>query len=85
MRGITIPIGFTDIETLNAFYARFEAKALLICEKYNVPELWKYAVINKDSINLELSIISLGSYVSGSPTEKAANDILYTFEEMCNN
>lgn len=81
MIGITQPIHFNDIETMNQFYSEFEEKAINICEKYEVPQIWDNARIYKNNESFELSIISLGSYLKGSKDEKAINEIIKAFND----
>lgn len=81
MIGITHPIHFNDIKTMNQFYSEFEEKAINICKKYEVPEIWDNARINKNEESLELSIISLGSYLTGSNYEKAVKEIIKAFND----
>lgn len=82
MRGITHPIHFENIESMDQFYSEFEVKAIEICKKYKVPELWTIAKIYKDDASLALSIISLGAHIEGSNEEKAANEIINVFNDI---
>ncbi len=82
MTGITQPISFNDIEAMNQFYSEFEKKAINICEKYAVTEIWDNAKIYKNDESLELSITSLGSYIKGSNDEKAIKEIIKAFNDL---
>lgn len=84
MNGITKPITFANIELMNQYYSEFEKKAIQICSKYYVSELWENAKILKDDKQLKLSIISLGTYGKGTNTEKAVNEIIEAFENLFN-
>jgi len=82
MNTITIPIGFTNASDMNTWYAKFDDKAIEICKKYGVMELWDNAKIIKDENTFQVAIVSLGVSVRGSNSQKAENEILKTFESM---
>jgi hypothetical protein len=83
MNTITAPIGFTNALEMNKWYDIFQSKSIEICKKYSVIELWERAVIYKDENTFQVAIVSLGSWISNSNTERAAKEILKTFESMC--
>ena len=83
MNTMTIPIGFTNASEMNKWYTIFQDKAIEICKKYIVMELWDRARIDKDYNTFQIAIVSLGSWIANSNEEKAAKEILKTFESMC--
>lgn len=85
MNGITTPISFANTAMLNEFYFKLNQKAIAICVKYSVPELWENAIIYKDENKKELSIFSWGMHITaGSNQEKAEAEILKAFNEFWN-
>lgn len=76
---LTVPIKFESVTAMNRWFSEFENKAIAICKKYSDPELWNRAVIMKDDSTCQVAIVSMGSFVSGSGTENAINEILEKF------
>lgn len=82
MNTITTIICFENNRQLESFYDSFENIALKICRDYDSMEVWVNAKMLKDHVNHKLAIISIGAWVKSSNQEKAANEIIATFENM---
>lgn len=83
--GITQPIKFSDVKTLNTFYKKFDDDCKQICSDYNVSDFYETIKISKDEKEIELYILKMGSYIKGTDDEKAHKKILKAFEDIFNN
>jgi hypothetical protein len=65
---------------MNKWFSNFEVEARAICQRYNVLDLWeKGTKILKDDKENKIAIVSMGTYIKGSNTHLAIEEILKAF------
>ena len=77
---LTVPISFENTVAMNKWFSNFEVKARAICQKYNDLDLWeKRTKILKDDKENKIAIVSMGTSINGSNTNRAIEEILKAF------
>jgi len=79
---VTQPWGFENIESMNRWAAQFERQAEAICSRFSVLYYFDTIKLHKDPSRIEVSILRIGQYISGSAEEKACTEIIKLFNSQ---